>query len=451
MIAAAVIVIIVVASIAVFLGTRGPAVSKISFYTWWAGLERFAIDALIGNFTEETGISVEKTAVPGGAGVNAKFAIIALIMAGKPPAAFQVHCGPEIISYFVAAPNGAEDFVDLSDVAREIDITRTPPGAVCALAGKWYSLPVNLHRANLIFMNKQVLDDNGISPPRTLEELVQASETLKQRGIPAMVQAGADLFTVLHLWEQIFLAVGGPDKFIRFMYGTLDPNDPSIVEATEIFLKLAETFPPNWPSLDWTSAVDVVVKGQGAFHVDGDWAVGLIYNVYPDTVMCPIDRITADCDIIVAPFPGTEGIYNMVIDAVAVPKGPEQEAGVEFAKYFASREGQRVFNPLKGSIADYPDIEVDIYPTVIQKWEVEQFKASTSQVFSLTHGALFSDVWQKLLQGAVVLAQTRDTSLWYSTVVDALSAERKQWEDSGLYMGTPGQPFAGYLPPWAGG
>lgn len=431
--------------------TTSPAPTKISFYTWWAGLERFAIDALIGNFTEKTGIEVEKTAVPGGAGVNAKFAIIALIMAGKPPAAFQVHCGPEIISYFAAAPNGADDFVDLTDVAKEIDITATPPGQACMLSGKLYSLPVNLHRANLIFMNKHILDQYGISPPTTLEELVAAAQKLKENGVPAMVQAGADLFTVLHLWEQIFLAVGGPDKFVQFMYGTLDPNDPAIRQATEIFLQLVNTFPDNWASLDWTSAVDFVVKGKGAFHVDGDWAVGLIYNVYPDTVMCPIDNITPDCDIIVAPFPGTQGIYNMVIDAVAVPKGPEADLGVQFAKFFASREGQRIFNPLKGSIADYPDIPVDIYPTTIQKWEVEQYKASTSQVFSLTHGALFSDVWQKLLQQAVVLAQTKATDLWYNTIADALASEKAQWEQSGYIMGTKEKPFAGYLPPWAGG
>ena len=425
-------------------------VEKISFYTWWAGLERFAIDALISNFTAKTGISVEKTAVPGGAGVNAKFAIIALIMAGKPPAAFQVHCGPEIISYFSAAPNGANDFVDLTSVGKEIDISSTPPGQACMLSGKLYSLPVNLHRANLIFMNKHVLDQYGISPPQTLDDLVAAANTLKQNGVPAMVQAGADLFTVFHLWEQIFLALAGPSKFVQFMYGTLDPNDPSLTQATDIFLQLVDTFPSNWASLDWTSAVDFVVKGNGAFHVDGDWAVGLIYNVYPDTKMCPVTSITPDCDIIVAPFPGTQGIYNMVIDAVAVPKGPTADYGIEFVKFFASREGQRIFNPLKGSIADYPDIPVDIYPTNIQKWEVQQYQQSTSQVFSLTHGALFSDVWQKLLQQAVVLAQTKSTDLWYSTLSDALASEKSQWENSGYIMGTKQNPFAGYLPPWSG-
>jgi glucose/arabinose transport system substrate-binding protein len=449
---AVVLVILILAALylAFFRAPTAPP-KEITFYTWWAGLEEPAIKALVESYTAKTGVKVIRSAVPGGAGVNAKFAIIALIMAGKPPEGFQVHCGPEMISYFLASPNKEADFVDLTQVGREIGVLETAVGRVCMLSGKLYTIPVNLHRANLIFMNKEVLDANGIKPPRTLDELIAASKALQAKGIPAMVQAGADLFTVLHLWEQIFLAVAGPQKFIEFMYGTLDPGDPSIKRATEIFLELAATFPPDWPALDWTAAVDRVVRGLGAFHVDGDWAVGLIYTAYKGVEMCPVDAITPTCKIIVAPFPGTEDVYNMVVDAVAVPKGPLQDLGVDFAKYFASREGQKVFNPPKGSIAVYPDVPPDIYPTVIQKWEVEQYRKSRYQVFSLTHGALFSDVWQKLLTGAVILAQYKAAALdsWYSTVKDALTLERRLWEQTGYYLGSPEAPFAGFKPPWA--
>jgi glucose/arabinose transport system substrate-binding protein len=449
------VVVIIAIIVAAVLLTRPPAPApaprKISFYTWWAGLEAFAIDYLIGNFTKETGIPVEKTAVPGGAGVNAKFAIIALIMAGKPPEAFQVHCGPEMISYFMASPNREKDFVDLTEIGREIDILATPVGQVCLLGGKLYTIPVNLHRANLILMNKDILDKYGITPPRTLDELRAACTKLKDTGIPCMVQAGADLFTVLHMWEQIFLAVAGPRKFIEFMYGTLDPNDPSIKQATEIFLEFAKTFPGDWMALDWTTAVARIVEGKGAFHVDGDWAVGLIFNVYPGVKMCHIDNITPDCKIIVAPFPGTQGIYNMVIDAVGVPKGPNEDLGKEFAKYFASRKGQSIFNPYKGSIAAYPDLGKDIYFIEVQKKMVDEYAASTAQVFSLTHGALFSDVWDKLLKKAVELAQYKEAALesWYETIRDALKLERTLWEQSGLFIGSCERPFAGILPPWA--
>ncbi len=454
LIAAIIIVIAIAAGVILLIKPFAPAPAapgKISFYTWWAGLDAIAVDYLIKNFTKATGIEIEKTAVPGGAGVNAKFAIIALIMAGKPPEVFQVHCGPEIISYFMAAPHKEADFVDLTGVGKEIDIVKTPVGQACLLGGKLYELPVNLHRANLLLINKDILDRYGISPPKTLDELISACKKLKAAGVPCMVQTGADLFTVLHLWEQIFLAVAGPEKYMQFMYGTLDPKDPSIKQATEIFLELAETFPDDWMALDWLAAVARIIEGKGAMHCDGDWAVGIIFNVYRGVKMCSVDNVTPDCKVIVAPFPGTQGIYNMVIDAIAVTKGSRTDLGIKFARYFSSREGQIIFNLHKGSIVAYPDVSKDIYLINIQKWEVDEYSKSKAQVLSFTHGALFSDVWDMLMKKAVELAQYKRIALdsWYETVSKALSLEKDLWIKSGLFAGSCEKPFAGVLPPWA--
>jgi len=150
----------------------------------------------------------------------------------------------------------------------------------------------------------------------------------------------------------------------------------------------------------------------------------------------------------VAPFPGTQGVYNLVIDSVAVPAGgPVTDLGIQFVKYFASPEGQSIFNPLKGSIAVYKNIDPSIYPTAIQRWEVEEYRNAKSYVLSLTHGALFSDVWQSLMQQSIVLVQTGRADLWYDALAKALATQRSLWKDT-WYMGAPGKPFGGYQPPW---
>jgi glucose/arabinose transport system substrate-binding protein len=421
--------------------TTAPA--TITFYTWWAGLERFAIDAVIGNFTKLYGINVEKTAVPGGAGVNAKIAILTLIQAGKPPAAFQVHCGPEMISYIYAAPNGANSFVNMTSYAQQIGLIQQGPGVAwsCSLNGAMYSLPVNVHRANLIIYNKHLLDKIGASVPTTVQDLIAVCQKAAAAGIPCLVLGGADQFTLLQTWENIFLAVAGPYKFMQFLYGTLPPNDPSIVQATQLYLNLTKYLSPDWAGLDWTGAVADVVQGKAIAHVDGDWAVGLIHNVYPNVTMCPVDNITPNCDIVFAPFPGTQGVYSLVIDSVAVPVGPEAQYGIKFATFFAGPRGQAIFNPIKGSIATYKNISASIYPTTVQQWEAQQYRDARFYVFSLTHGGLFSDVWQNLLQQVVVLTQTGRADLWYSTVAKALSTEGQEW--SGWYMGFPNNKFWG--------
>lgn len=421
--------------------TTGPL--TITFYTWWAGLERFAIDAVIGNFTKIYGIKVEKTAVPGGAGVNAKIAILTLIQAGKPPAAFQVHCGPEMISYIYAAPNGANSFTNMTSVAQQIGLIQQAPGVAwaCSLNGGMYSLPVDVHRANLIMYNKHLLDKIGASVPTTVQDLLAVCQKAAAAGIPCLVLGGADQFTLLQTWENLFLAVGGPYKFMQFLYGTLPANDPSIIQATQLYLNLTKYLSPDWAGVDWTGAVADVVQGKALAHVDGDWAVGLIHNVYPNVTMCTVDNITPNCDIIFAPFPGTQGVYSLVIDSVAVPVGPEQSYGILFAKFFAGPQGQMIFNPIKGSIATYKNISASIYPTVVQQWEAQQYRNARFYVFSLTHGGLFSDVWQNLLQQIVVLTQTGNVNLWYSSVAKALSTEKQEW--SGWYMGFPNNKFWG--------
>ena len=95
----------------------------------------------------------------------------------------------------------------------------------------------------------------------------------------------------------------------------------------------------------------------------------------------------------------------------------------------------------------YKNIDPAIYPTSIQRWEVEEYRNAKAYVFSLTHGALFSDVWQMLMQQSIVLVQTGRADLWYDTLSKALATERSLWKDT-WYMGAPGKPFGGYQPPW---
>ncbi|MBP1448442.1 MAG: carbohydrate ABC transporter substrate-binding protein, partial [Thermoproteus sp.] len=292
-----------------------------------------------------------------------------------------------------------------------------------------------------IIINKHLLDKLGAKVPASVSDLLALCQKAAAAGIPCLALGGADQFTLLQTWENIFLAVGGPLKFMQFLYGTLPPDDPSIVQATQLYLNLTKYLSPDWASLDWTGCVADIVQGKALAHVDGDWAVGLIYNVYPNVTMCPADNITPNCDVIFAPFPGTQGVYSLVIDSVAVPVGPEEQGGLLFAKFFAGPQGQSIFNPIKGSIATYKNISASIYPTPIQRWEVEQYRSARFYVFSLTHGGLFSDVWQSLLQQIVVLTQTGRADLWYSTAAKALQTEKAEWD--GWYLGFPGNKFWG--------
>ncbi|BBP92708.1 hypothetical protein BsIDN1_63260 [Bacillus safensis] len=47
--------------------------------------------------------------------------------------------------------------------------------------GKIYSVPVNIHRGNVLWYNKKVFDDAGLEPPTTFDEFFKTADALKKK------------------------------------------------------------------------------------------------------------------------------------------------------------------------------------------------------------------------------------------------------------------------------
>ena len=78
--------------------------------------------------------------------------------------------------------------------------------------GEIYAVPSNVHRGNVLFYNKKVFTDNGITPPTTWDEFFTAAETLKGKGIAAKQGKGDLLVTA-----QIVLPDGSDAEFDELM------------------------------------------------------------------------------------------------------------------------------------------------------------------------------------------------------------------------------------------
>ena len=70
--------------------------------------------------------------------------------------------------------------------------------------GNIYSVPVNIHRANVLWYNPKVLEDNGVEVPATLDEFFAAMDTLKAAGIETPLAMG-EQWTAMHLFETVLL------------------------------------------------------------------------------------------------------------------------------------------------------------------------------------------------------------------------------------------------------
>ncbi|HAN95700.1 MAG TPA: ABC transporter substrate-binding protein, partial [Firmicutes bacterium] len=77
---------------------------KLEIFSWWAGDEGPALEALIALYEAKyPEVTVINATVTGGAGVHAKAVLKTRMLGGDPPDSFQVHAGQELIGTWVVA------------------------------------------------------------------------------------------------------------------------------------------------------------------------------------------------------------------------------------------------------------------------------------------------------------------------------------------------------------
>ena len=360
------------------LGSLAMAQSgKLEIFSWWAGDEGPALQALIDLYKKRyPNVEVINATVTGGAGVNAKAVLKTRMLGGDPPDSFQVHAGQELIGTWVVADR-MEDLTALFN--REGWMTKFPKGLIDLISykGKIYSVPVNIHRSNVMWYVPARLREWGVQPPKTWAEFLTTCQTLKNKGLAAPLALGEN-WTQQHLWESVALGVLGAADYANLWTGKLRFTDPKAVAVWNTFGRLLDCANRDAAGLSWQQAVDRVLEGQAAFNIMGDWAAGY---------MTTTKGLKPGEGFGWAPAPSTAGVFMMLSDSFGLPKGVKNRANaINWLRLVGSKEGQDTFNPLKGSIAARTDSDPSKYNTYLQS-AMRDWK-SNRIVGSLVHGAV---------------------------------------------------------------
>ncbi|SFB01779.1 carbohydrate ABC transporter substrate-binding protein, CUT1 family (TC 3.A.1.1.-) [Lentibacillus halodurans] len=356
----------------------GESSSTVEIFSWWTGAgEEDGLLALIDLFEEENpDLTIENAAVAGGAGTNAK-AVLATRMEGDdPPSTFQVHGGDELNEGWVAA----DKMQPLNDLYEENGWEEKFPEELIELVSKdgdIYSVPVNIHRGNVIFYNKKVFEENGIEEPETFEEFFAASQKLKDAGVTPMALGDKNSWPATQIFENVLLGVLGPDDYKKLFEGEIPFDDERVVEAVETFGKILDNINEDHAARNWQDSAQLVANGEAAMLNMGDWAKGYFVNDL---------EMKTDEDFGYFEFPGTKGEFQVVTDTFGLPKGIENPDEVKkFLTFLGSTEAQDVFNPLKGSIPARTDADESKYDAY-GKEAMKDFGESRL-VPSLAHGS----------------------------------------------------------------
>lgn len=467
-IVAAIVVIVVIAAVADVLISKPPAKTSntVYFYTWWGPTSGRALQNLTEAFHKAyPQYTAVPTVSPGAGGTNAKYAILTLIKAKDPPNTFQTHYGPEMLSYVEAAPGGASAFVNMTSYVKTTLMNKSvlPVLEAGTFNGVTFSLPVDAHQGAQLFFNPQVLAKYGLPIPTNMSMLINDTIALGNHGVDAWVIPGGDGgWDQLNLWENAFLAYGGNTMYDQFMYGTLNISNPAVMhvlnETNAAFFTFEKYSMPGLESDSWLQTLHYVLDGQAAFYTSGNWVLEYTTDylnvlVYP--AIAPYTSWT-NLTMLDQSFPGTQHYWVLVTDSVAVPSGPSAKLGLIFAKYFSSYAGDTVFTRTK-AVTFYNNVTSDYYATQAQ-WYSYKTLLNTSPsdfVYQLSDGGLFDNVFASLTSAMTALSEIgpSDLAAWNLTLSSAISSEQSQWMQANSlgygYMGFPGHPFGGFVPPWA--
>ncbi|NIY82167.1 ABC transporter substrate-binding protein [Vibrio hepatarius] len=346
---------------------------------WWTAGGEAKSAAVLKEMLEQQNHTWKDFAVAGGGGESAMTVLKTRAVSGNPPSAAQIK-GHDIQEW------GSLGFLtSLDSTAKQEkwdDILPSVVTKVMKYNGEYVAVPVNVHRVNWIWANPEVLKKAGVELPTTMDEFFAAAEKIKAAGFIPLAHGGQP-WQDATVFEAVALDVLGSEDYNKaFVDLDMDVlSGDKMVEVFTKFKKLRDYIDANSPGRDWNVATSMVINGEAAMQIMGDWAKG---------EFTAAGKMPGK-DYICAPAPGTAGQFTFNIDSFAffeLNDAENQKAQQDLARTILTKEFQEVFNLNKGSIPVRLDMDMAKFDQCALD-SMDTFKASAKSgdlVPSMAHG-----------------------------------------------------------------
>jgi glucose/mannose transport system substrate-binding protein len=337
---------------ALLLATASPALAEPSvevMHFWTSGGEAAALSAVRDKVIAD-GVLWTDAPVAGGGGDAAKTALQARIASGNPPAAMLM-LGQNIIDW---ANEGLLGNVDALAAAQGWDAAL--PKAVqdfTKVDGHYVSVPTNVHRTDMIWASKAAFDAIGAPYPTTWEELNALAPKFLEAGIIPLAHGGQS-WQEVYMFEAVAAGVGGSEFYRKALIDLDDATlrGPEMVAVFEQLSALRGMIDANAPGRDWNLASAMVINGEAAMQIMGDWAKGEFTNA---------GKVPGD-DYACIPVPKAQGdsfVYLVNSLSLFTQTDPDLIKGQEvLASAIMDPAVQIAFNQAKGAIPARTDIDL---------------------------------------------------------------------------------------------
>ena len=183
----------------------------------------------------------------------------------------------------------------------------------------------------MVWANTAVLEAAGLDPTRpttSIDDWFPALDAVKASGkTPLSV---GTTWTQVNLLETVLMSDLGAEGYIGLWDGTTDWASPEVTAALEDFEKLISYTNSDRDGLDWPEATQLVIDGNAAFNVMGDWAVAAFEE--PDKVR--------GTDFVDFPVPGSDDQFGFLADSFTLPVGaPNPDGAKAWLETIVQRRG----------------------------------------------------------------------------------------------------------------
>lgn len=300
---------------------------------------------------------------------------------------------PDVFTYWTGGQ--FKTMVDAGVVADLTDVIEGDPDFkdiwlegsfdVVTYDGKIYGIP-NLASSVVIWYNKEIFDQYGLSVPETWTELIDVVDVLNENSVAPITVAGKDRWPLLHWFSYLSQRIGGVEPFEQIVAGENDFTDSSFVEAAQKLQELVEHngFVNGYLGLDYGGAEAQFTSGNAAMYMQGDWAVG---SLATDPVMS--DKVSF------FKFPEVEGgvgnpniFHGGLGGCMAISADADLDAAFEFIKYYKQPSSVK---PLVEAIGRPSAVKLDFADS-----EMEPLKAEYLSFFGKTPEGFFGYYDQQL-------------------------------------------------------
>lgn len=309
---------------------------------WWTAPGEIEAQAVLKDALSKQGVEWKNFAIVGSGGNSALRVLQMRALSGNPPEAAQIK-GPDIAEW---AKMGM--LTNIDDIVPAKLLGQYLPKIVrdtISYQGHYMALPLNVHRVNWLWLNKEIFDELQLSIPKTWPQFIAVAEKIKKAGYVPLAHGGTTWQDSL-LFESVALSLLGAEKykkaFVEFDESVLASQQ--MIAVFKQFKVLNRYISKELQGKDWVTASRMLSNKKAAMQFMGDWAKG----------MWQAEGKVAMEDYLCVDVPESKHLYSYNIDSFVFFKKnnviDEQFNKKLFIETLLSNEFQRDFNLKKGSI-----------------------------------------------------------------------------------------------------